>query len=253
MSDPAESLEDTTDAKIWNIFKYKSNKVDGPSPVIDHQESRCILRYEMGFPQMGLCLIIDVNNGDNACFSQTGMREDVKTAKDTFEFLGFLVTITNVKTYSAAKSILSKAAQSDHSQSSSFVCVVLIQEADATSNLYESRDITEEFTGDKCKTLLGKPKLFFVLGTKEEDESSLIETDSVSSDGGKITKIPKQADFLYVSFIASGFITFKKSFNMPRKCLNHPDNFCYMRGEETFKSQRRNFTTLVKNKKREVL
>jgi hypothetical protein len=32
---------------------------------------------------------------------------------------------------------------------------------------------------------------------------------------------------------------------MPRKCLNHPDTFCYVCGELTFESQR-NFTTLIK-------
>jgi hypothetical protein len=28
---------------------------------------------------------------------------------------------------------------------------------------------------------------------------------------------------------------------MPRRCLNHPDNVCYVCGEMTFKSQRRHF------------
>ena len=32
---------------------------------------------------------------------------------------------------------------------------------------------------------------------------------------------------------------------MPRKCINHPDEFCYVCGEVTFHSQRRNFTPLV--------
>ena len=31
-------------------------------------------------------------------------------------------------------------------------------------------------------------------------------------------------------------------FIMPRKFLNHSDNFCYVWGDETLKSQRRNFT-----------
>jgi len=35
-------------------------------------------------------------------------------------------------------------------------------------------------------------------------------------------------------------------FIMPRKCLNHPVTFCYVCGEMTFKSQRQNFTLLVK-------
>jgi len=33
---------------------------------------------------------------------------------------------------------------------------------------------------------------------------------------------------------------------MPRKCLNHPETFCYVCGEMTFKSQEANFTPLIK-------
>jgi hypothetical protein len=33
---------------------------------------------------------------------------------------------------------------------------------------------------------------------------------------------------------------------MPRKCWIHPDTFCYLCGELTFKSQRRNFTSFIK-------
>ena len=34
--------------------------------------------------------------------------------------------------------------------------------------------------------------------------------------------------------------------NMPRKCLNSSDTFCYMCSEITFKSRRRSFTPLIK-------
>jgi len=32
---------------------------------------------------------------------------------------------------------------------------------------------------------------------------------------------------------------------MTKNCVNHPDNFCYVCSELTFKSQRRNFTPLI--------
>jgi len=34
---------------------------------------------------------------------------------------------------------------------------------------------------------------------------------------------------------------------MPRKCVNHPDKFCYVSGDLTFKDQQRSLTTLFKN------
>jgi hypothetical protein len=33
---------------------------------------------------------------------------------------------------------------------------------------------------------------------------------------------------------------------MPSSCINHPNNFCYVYGELTFKSQRKNITHVVK-------
>ena len=33
---------------------------------------------------------------------------------------------------------------------------------------------------------------------------------------------------------------------MPRKCVNHPDSFCYVCGDLAFKDQRRSLTPLVK-------
>lgn len=30
-----------------------------------------------------------------------------------------------------------------------------------------------------------------------------------------------------------------------RNCVNHPDSFCYIRGEVIFKNQRRNFTQFI--------
>jgi hypothetical protein len=34
---------------------------------------------------------------------------------------------------------------------------------------------------------------------------------------------------------------------MPRKCVNHPDSFCYVCGDFTFKVQGRSLTALIKN------
>ena len=34
-------------------------------------------------------------------------------------------------------------------------------------------------------------------------------------------------------------------FIMPKKGTNHPDNFCYVCSEKTFKSKRRNFTPII--------
>ncbi|UYV65551.1 hypothetical protein LAZ67_3004671 [Cordylochernes scorpioides] len=57
--------------------------------------------------------------------------------------------------------------------------------------------------------------------------------------------------FEVISLFFSISICFYKSsaldcVNMPRRCINIPDIFCYICGELTFKVQRRNFTPLIK-------
>ena len=42
------------------------------------------------------------------------------------------------------------------------------------------------------------------------------------------------------------YIAFVLAINMPRKCVNSSDAFCYFGGEVTFKSRRRSFAPLIK-------
>ena len=46
--------------------------------------------------------------------------------------------------------------------------------------------------------------------------------------------------------IVSQVRTVCSTINMPRKCVNSSDAFCYICGEVTFKSRRRSFTPLIK-------
>jgi len=51
--------------------------------------------------------------------------------------------------------------------------------------------------------------------------------------------------FLVESFVEEHCVCY--IFTMPSKRLNHSDTFCYVWGEQTLKSQRRNFTLLIIN------
>ena len=51
-----------------------------------------------------------------------------------------------------------------------------------------------------------------------------------------------RAQCVIISEVHSIFSTI----DVPRKCINSPDVFCYICGEVTFKSQRRGFTLLIK-------
>jgi hypothetical protein len=62
--------------------------------------------------------------------------------------------------------LLFLAAGSDHSDCDCFVMAVLshgkVGEIYSLDQAYESKSLWDPFTADKCPTLAGKPKLFFI-------------------------------------------------------------------------------------------
>ncbi|XP_064644728.1 caspase-1-like [Lineus longissimus] len=125
--------------------------------------------------------------------------------KTLFTSLGFVV---EVKDCGACKSgdiqkVLSKVAKDDHSDADCFVSVILghggNQELYCTNTTLEVEELTTFFKGDRCPSLAGKPKLFFVQFCQgQEIALSQVVTDGVvcdsSSDGP--TRIPSEADFM---------------------------------------------------------
>lgn len=58
------------------------------------------------------------------------------------------------------------ASKQDHSSSASFVCVLLSHGDEGvffgTDGSIDLKSLTSLFRGDRCKSLVGKPKLFFI-------------------------------------------------------------------------------------------
>lgn len=61
---------------------------------------------------------------------------------------------------------MSLASQEDHSRNASFACVLLSHGDEGmiygTDGVEKFEDLTKYFKGDRCKSLVGKPKLFFI-------------------------------------------------------------------------------------------
>lgn len=70
----------------------------------------------------------------------------------------------------------------------------------AKDNPYKPEDLWLPFTADKCPTLAGKPKLFFIQACQGDNlDSGVILTSRTETDGRAAYsyKIPSQADFLF--------------------------------------------------------
>ncbi|KAM4707406.1 caspase-3-like isoform 2-T2 [Discoglossus pictus] len=154
----------------------------------------------MDFPEIGLCLISDLQtSNDTSPYLLEKKHKDLKALKHAFETLGFTVQIESFSSKRGVQDCLSRVATLDHGQRSCFVCVVLAPEDYSNFNPSDSTEIIEHITGNKCRSLIGKPKIFFVLGYKEEDIETELQCDSGFA-GKRTAKIPIHADFLYVSF-----------------------------------------------------
>ncbi|XP_076877949.1 caspase-3b [Brachyhypopomus gauderio] len=175
-----------------------------------------LYRYNMGYPNLGKCIIINNKNfhKHTGMLVRNGTDVDAANVFKVFTELGFKTMIQNDQTVSQMKSLLKSVSQEDHSQSSLFACVILSHGDEGV--LYgidghvDIKELTSLFRGDHCPSLVGKPKLFFIQACRGSDLDSGIETDSVS-DSEDTQRIPVEADFLYAYSTAPGYYAWRNT------------------------------------------
>lgn len=206
--------EDSTDAKSSDgQWSGSSSSASAPMDV-DAKPSAHSFRYSLNFPSIGQCIIINNKNFDR----KTGMNQrngtdvDAANAMKVFGKLGYKVKVYNDQSVEQLKQVLISASKEDHSCNASFVCVLLSHGDEGvffgTDGSIELKYLTSLFRGDRCRSLVGKPKLFFIQACRGTDLDAGIETDSVE-DG--ITKIPVEADFLYAFSTAPGYYSWRNT------------------------------------------
>ncbi|XP_023273243.1 caspase-3-like [Seriola lalandi dorsalis] len=204
--------EDSTDAK-----REDGQRSEGPAlaPMdVDAKPQSHSFRYSLNFPSIGQCIIINNKNFDK----RTGMNQrngtdvDAANAMKVFTKLGYKAKVYNDQTVEQMKQVLTAVSKEDHSCSASFICVLLSHGDEGvffgTDGSIQLKDLTSLFRGNRCKSLVGKPKLFFIQACRGTDLDAGIETDS--GDNGT-TKIPVEADFLYAFSTAPGYYSWRNT------------------------------------------
>ncbi|XP_023686413.1 caspase-3a [Paramormyrops kingsleyae] len=188
-----------------------------PSPgcsQVDAKAEDHLYRYKLDYPSLGMCVIINNKNFDKKTGMNTrnGTDVDAGNVMKVFTKLGYKVTVKNDLTVEQIKQVLSKAAREDHSKAASFVCVLLSHGDDGvlygSDGPVELKILTGYFRGDRCPTLAGKPKLFFIQACRGTDLDQGIETDGP---GSSPDRIPVEADFLYAYSTAPGYYSWRNT------------------------------------------
>ncbi|XP_034388476.1 caspase-3a [Cyclopterus lumpus] len=205
---------DSTDAKSDDGQQSESSLSASASVDVDAKPNAHSFRYSLNFPIIGKCIIINNKNFDR----RTGMNQrngtdvDAANAVKVFGKLGYKVTVYNDQSVEQMKQVLISVSQDDHSCYASFVCVLLSHGDEGvffgTDGSVELKYLTSLFRGDRCKSLLGKPKLFFIQACRGTDLDAGIEADS-GEDG--TTRIPVEADFLYAFSTAPGYYSWRNT------------------------------------------
>ncbi|XP_041445003.1 caspase-3 isoform X2 [Xenopus laevis] len=173
--------------------------------------------YNMNYKQKGLCLILCMETFHKD-LKEKGVgarnsKNDKEELKSIFKEMGFEVRLEENKTAHDIEKLLTDIAKEDHSGRGCFACVVMSHGDEdffyASDQEYKIDALAEPFRGEECKSLFGKPKLFFIQACRGTKADS-----GVVKDAGCATttayKIPTECDFLYSYATPLGYFAWKR-------------------------------------------
>ncbi|XP_047189756.1 caspase-6 isoform X2 [Scophthalmus maximus] len=185
--------------------------------------------YKMNNKRRGLALIFN----QERFFWRLGLNDRHGTNADRYNLekrlndRGF-----EVKSYDNYKEdevlgIIRDAAGADHSDADCFLLVFLSHGENDHVYTYDGKisvqDITSMFKGDKCRSLVGKPKIFVLQacrGDKHDDPvtpcdavDSGLKTNEVVVDASAVYTLPAGADFIMCHSVAEGYFSHRHTYD----------------------------------------
>ncbi|XP_015722817.1 caspase-7 [Coturnix japonica] len=203
--------------------KKKNGEEEQPKSTLSNQYRIVTptFQYNMNYKKVGKCIIINNKNFED----KTGMGIRNGTDKDagdlskSFRSLGFDVHTYNDRSCEDMKTLLKQAAEENHSDAACFACILLSHGEEGliygTDGPMAIKHLTVLFRGDKCKSLIGKPKLFFIQACRGSEFDEGIQTDSgpandtLETDANPRYKIPVEADFLFAYSTVPGYYSWR--------------------------------------------
>ncbi|KAJ8262203.1 hypothetical protein GJAV_G00163700 [Gymnothorax javanicus] len=171
----------------------------------------------MSYTSVGQCVVINNKNfhKNTGMSTREGTDTDAGLVMKTFMALGYDVKVFTDLTAAKIVEKLGEVSKQDHSQSASFVCVLLSHGEEnmvyGIDGVVEISKLTGLFRGDRCASLVRKPKLFFIQACRGTGLDDGVEVDSASE--GSPSKIPVEADFLYAYSTAPGYYAWRNKEN----------------------------------------
>jgi caspase-like apoptosis-related cysteine protease len=198
--------------------------------------ARFASEYNMNHPKRGIALIFNHENFDIPSLkSRAGTNVDCENLSNTLKNLHFNVSIFKDFKQMEMMHEIDGVAKMDHSHYDCIlVCILSHGEFGylySKDQHYKLEQITSYFTADRCPSLAGKPKLFFIQacqGDRLDAGVSMRATTETDANSSISYSIPVHADFLIAYSTIPGFYswrnTTKGSWFMQSLCAELDEN-----------------------------
>lgn len=176
------------------------------------------LDYNMNHRNRGHCLIFDVEDfqPSRKLPKRTGSQVDSTGLYNIFRSMSFDVRMLKDPTAKQIRYELDYYSKLDHTDNDCFVCCILTHgehgQLWGSDAKFPVDMLFNFFLGDRCLTLVGKPKIFFVQacqGERLDHGVQVVAPDRL--DSAAYFKIPTHADFLIAYSTIPGFYSWRNT------------------------------------------
>ncbi|XP_070158551.1 caspase-1 [Polyergus mexicanus] len=180
---------------------------------------RYATHYKMNHSKRGIALIFNQEFFTTAHLKRRfGTNVDCDNLINTLKNLGFEVNDVHNSTHGDIVKQLERVADMDHSDHDCLIIAVLshgeLGRIFAYDTSYKADCLWQHFTADRCPTLAGKPKLFFIQacqGDRLDPGVTLKERTETDGLPSATYRIPSQADFMIAYSTIPGYFSWRNT------------------------------------------
>ncbi|XP_040213148.1 caspase-3-like isoform X2 [Rana temporaria] len=203
----------------------------------DSGRGKNLEHYNLDKEPHGWCVILNNEDFENGV-KRIGTDKDAGAIRRVFEHRRY--TVEECKNLKGEKmlDIMKEYSEKDHANNDSFICFILSHGCQETVLGVDGKkvlikDLTSCFNGQNCKSLIGKPKVFFIQACRGDELDGGVpyegdgSTSTYECDGGTL---PITADFLTAYASTEGYKCLRGlegSVYIQKLCkiLEDPDHF----------------------------
>ncbi|XP_057336115.1 caspase-1-like [Microplitis mediator] len=222
---------------VGDAFGYGKNSVSPyPTSLQTAPTEKYASHYNMSHAKRGFAIIFNHETFNVSHLkARTGTNVDCENLVSTLKLLQFDVFHYHNLNHRDILKQLETVANTDHTQHDCLLVAVLshgeLGVLYAHDTAYKAETIWSYFTSDKCPTLSGKPKLFFIQACQGDKLDGGVAVKERTETDGQPTatfRIPTHADFLIAYSTIPGFYSWRNttrgSWFMQALCIELREN-----------------------------